>query len=73
MSAQRVYSGEGASLFRIGSDAASTPGLIFCPVAASGAGMTMQTVEQIYQLAYERAQAALRPSEYERAQRPCWN
>ena len=73
MPAQRVIGGEGASLSRIGSSLASTPGLVFCPIAAPAGGMAVESIEQIYQLAYERAQAALRPSEYERAQRLGWN
>jgi hypothetical protein len=73
MPASRVIGGEGASLFGDRSASAPTPGLVLCPVVASTAGMTTEMVEQIYQLAFERAQAALRPSEYERAQSICWN
>jgi hypothetical protein len=73
MPVSRVIGGEGASLSGVRSALASTPGLVFCPVATSTTGMSIQAVEQIYQLAYERAQAALRPSEYERAQRVCRN
>ncbi len=73
MFGSRVMGGEGASLFGFRTEKASDPGLVLFPIAASTAGMTLQTVEQIYQLAYERAQAALRPSRYDRMQAGTWN
>jgi hypothetical protein len=43
------------------------------PMLAIGTGMDASCAQEIYRLAYERAQAALRPSAYEIVQRVCWN
>jgi hypothetical protein len=37
------------------------------------AGLDVMKAQEIYRLAYERAQAMLRPSAYEMAQKACWN
>ena len=50
------------------------PGLVACPLMAAG-GMYSEpaVLQEIYRLAYERAQAAARPSRYELALRACSN
>jgi hypothetical protein len=35
--------------------------------------MDVVMAQEVYRLAYEKAQATLRPSAYEIAQRACWN
>ncbi len=73
MSMRRVMSGEGASTPWPGSESGAAAGLVVCPMLAPGVAMDAMKVQEIYRLAYERAQAALRPSAYEMALSVCWN
>jgi hypothetical protein len=73
MSMRYVMAGEGASTPWIRSDRGSAAGLVVCPMLVMGNGMGADFAEEIYRLAYERAQAALRPSLYEILQRECLN
>jgi hypothetical protein len=73
MSMRAVMAGEGASTPWIRSDRGSAAGLVVFPMLSVGGGMEAGMVQEIYRLAYERAQAAVRPSAYEKVQQPCWN
>jgi hypothetical protein len=73
MSMRYAMGGEGASTPWMRSEAGSAPGLVVCPILSNDSGMDAMMALEIYRLAYERAQAALRPSAYELAQRVCWN
>jgi len=77
MQAHRGF-GEGESLVAAAPAGAgvNTAALVFCPVAWMGAGSMAGAgswAQELYRLAYERAQAALRPSLYERALRASRN
>jgi hypothetical protein len=67
-----VY-GEGASAPGFGSRVAPVPSLVLWPMFTPGVSVAPESLQQIYQLAYEWAQAALRSSWYERSQRMSWN
>jgi hypothetical protein len=54
-------------------ESGSAPGLVVCPIFSLDGGMDVIAAQEIYRLAYERAQATLRPSAYELAQWVCWN
>jgi hypothetical protein len=54
-------------------DSVSGPGLIVCPMFSPDTGLDASWAQEIYRLAYERAQAALRPSAYEIVQKVCEN
>ncbi len=73
MSMHRVIGGEGASVPWLRVESGSAPGLVLCPMLPSNAATAVGTVQEIYRLAYERAQAALRPSAYDIARTACWN
>ena len=73
MSMRRVVGGEGASVPWLRSEFEKAPVLVVCPMLPYNAGTDASMIQEIYQMAYARAQAALRPSAYEFAQRPCWN
>jgi hypothetical protein len=73
MSMRREMSGEGASTPRARSGSGSAVGLVVCPMLSPGLAMDAGKVEEIYRLAYEWAQAALRPSAYEMALNVSWN
>jgi hypothetical protein len=73
MSMDRMMGGEGAALPWVRRDAGLAPGLVVCPMFSPDAGMDVMKAQEIYRLAYERAQAMLRPSAYEMAQKACWN
>jgi hypothetical protein len=70
---QRPMGGEGASTPWTRPEPGMAVGLVVCPVAASGVGLDIATIQEIYHMAYERARAALRPSLYERALLVCGN
>jgi hypothetical protein len=55
------------------SDDGSAAGLVVCPMLSVGTGIHASWAHEVYRLAYERAQAALRPSDYEVSQLFCAN
>ena len=61
--------GEGASTHIPRPPTASIPSVVVLPYFMPSAPMTFDAQIEIYRLAYERAQAALRPSPYELAAR----
>jgi len=69
MHPQRVVGGEGASAPVFGSTMVSIPSLMVWPLHGPALNMTYESAQHIYYLAYEWAQAALRPSAYDLAQR----
>ena len=69
MHPQRVVGGEGASAPVFSSTVVSIPSLIVWPLHGPAASMSSESIQQIYLLAYEWAQAALRPSAYDLSQR----
>ncbi len=69
----RVVGGEGASAPVFRSTMVSVPTLVVWPMSGPAANMTVESIQQIYLLAYESAQAALRPSAYDLAQRASSN
>jgi hypothetical protein len=73
MSIERFFGGEGPRAPEVAFGFAPTPALMLCPMLPPANAMTQEAAQEIYRLAYERAQAALRPSRHERAQRLCWN
>jgi hypothetical protein len=73
MSMRQAMGGEGASMPWIRSGGGLASGMVVCPMLALGGVMGAGFAEEIYRLAYERAQAALRPSVYEIVQRACLN
>jgi hypothetical protein len=73
MSMLREIGGEGASTPWFRSEAGPAPALVVCPMLTAEACMDATMAQEIYRLAYERAQAALRPTAYDIAQNPSWN
>jgi hypothetical protein len=73
MSMRRAIAGEGASTPWFRPASVSEPGLVVYPMFSHVTGMDAGLAEEIYRLAYERAQAALRPSAYEILLRVCEN
>jgi hypothetical protein len=61
--------GEGASAHVFGLEKLSIPALIVWPLNGPFLGASSESVQQIYYLAYQWAQAALRPSAYSLSQR----
>jgi len=74
MGANRIF-GEGEILaFPRPMAAASWPvGFVICPLAVWAPGGAGGWVSEIYRLAYQQAQEALRPSWHDRAVRASWN
>jgi hypothetical protein len=68
MSGQHPFRGEGEVVLSISNATRSTPGFVIFPILTATSGMTWEIAQQIYQIAYERAQAAVRPSVYELTQ-----
>jgi hypothetical protein len=69
----RQQTAEG-SLGRMPSAQAPASGFVVCPLALQRpAGAALLWQQQLYQLAFERAQAAARPSLLERAMNVVWN
>jgi len=68
MHSTNVLGGEGASTPIYHSSVISTPSVVVWPVFTPGS-MTVEAFQEIYLLAYEQAQAVLRPSRYELANR----
>jgi hypothetical protein len=73
MFVRRAIAGEGAAMSWIPSDDRSASGLVLCPMLLLGTGIQASVAQEVYRLAYERAQAAMRPSIYEFAQQVCAN
>jgi hypothetical protein len=73
MSMRREIAGEGASTPWFRSQDGPEPALVICPMLTAESCMDASMAQEIYRLAYERAQAALRPSAYDIAQKPSWN
>jgi hypothetical protein len=73
MSMWHEMGGEGASTPWFRSESGSAPALVICPMLTAESCMDVTMAQEIYRLAYERAQAALRPSAYEIARRVSWN
>jgi hypothetical protein len=73
MQPNRVVSMDGGSTLSYWSTVADVPALAVIPLPAYGMGMTPSDANQIYQLALERAWAAVRPSIWSLAQRVCLN
>ena len=73
MGMQRFFVGEGTPAPEAASGFVAIPALMLCPILLPAVAMTQEAAQEIYRLAYEKAQAALRPTKYERAQRICWN
>jgi hypothetical protein len=63
------YFGEGQIIAPPQVAALTGAGLVICPLVWQGANQGNDGVAAIYRLAYERAQAALRPSWYEQLYR----
>jgi hypothetical protein len=72
---ERGYFGEGPILAppRAEAPAPSPAGFVLCPIAFQGGFPPDHEVYEIYRLAYEWAQAALRPCWYERLSRTTGN
>jgi hypothetical protein len=73
MHPQYIVGGEGASAPVFRSTIIAVSSLMVWPLNGPAANMSLETIQQIYCLAYERAQAALRPSTYELALRASEN
>jgi hypothetical protein len=73
MHPDQFRAGDGVSAPGIPSRLAPIPKLVVCLVSAQAQSMTPQSTEQIYALALEWAQFAIRPSAYELAARVCAN
>ena len=73
MSMRRVIAGEGDSMPWFRGESGPAPGLVVCPMLTPSAGTNATMLQEVYRMAYERAQAALRPTAYELAGRACWN
>jgi hypothetical protein len=69
MHPQQIVGGDGTSAPLFHSSMGSIPNLVAWPLYGPAFGMTPENIQQIYCLAYELAQAALRPSAYDLAQR----
>jgi hypothetical protein len=68
MFVQRSFDDEFKGVLSIPDPARSMSGFVVFPMLLATSGMTWEIAQQIYQIAYERARAALRPSIYERTQ-----
>lgn len=64
---QTVLGGEGASTPGFELAAVSGPGLVVWPIMAPNGASAVDASRELHRLAYEWAQAALRPDRYERA------
>jgi hypothetical protein len=73
MQADRNVSREGASTPYYRAALTEFPLMVVCPLPVFSAGMRPEDMQQIYQLALERAQAACRPSIWDLGQRRCMN
>ncbi len=68
MQSANILGGEGASTPIYHSSVISMPNVVVWPMLTPG-GMTVEAFQEIYLLAFEQAQAVLRPSRYELALR----
>lgn len=73
MSMDRMMGGDGAAMSWVQREPEFTPGLVAWPMFSPVACMDVTMAQEIYRLAYEQAQAALRPSIYQMAQKACRN
>jgi hypothetical protein len=73
MSMRHAMAGEGASMPWVRPEGAAWSGMVVCPMLAIGSDPGSGWALEIYRLAYERAQAVLRPSAYEIAGRASLN
>ena len=73
MQSNRGVSTDGGSTLSYWPTVANVPALAVIPLPAFGMGMTPSDANEIYQLALERAWAAIRPSIWALAQRVCVN
>jgi hypothetical protein len=73
MQADRSVSRDGASTPYYRTALADLPVMVVFPLAVFGGGIPAEEAQRIYQIAFERARAACRPSIWDLAQRPCMN
>jgi hypothetical protein len=73
MSLRAAVGGEGASMPWFRNEVKASPGLILWPMFSTDPALDATVMQEIYRLAYEWAQAMMRPSIYDIAWNPSRN